>query len=243
MRGPLATLLLVGEPAKAQGENPAGLPCDLGLGFAEWRTWCSQTSGRGTDNSRQHRLQARNLKEKLHCQTPLADDAANPIFFQIRSLFQKNPESTIQFRRASPRSMPTLHRLFFLAAAPPRRHRLLASPIAWLASGSTREKLRELRANYGRGFLVYWTGAWTGTGLALWGAVEWGGVDCLESLSRIDAALGSDFEPYVTRHVNPKLGNAALVLAVNETLEVVRLPTVIATTPTVVNVVRRLFRR
>lgn len=158
-------------------------------------------------------------------------------------LFQKNPESTIQFRRASPLSMPTLHRLFFLAAAPPRRHRLLASPIARLASVSTREKLRELRANYGRGFLVYWTGAWTGTGLALWGAVEWGGVDCLESLSRIDAALGSDFEPYVTRHVNPKLGNAALVLAVNETLEVVRLPTVIATTPTVVNVVRRLFRR
>ena len=46
--------------------------------------------------------------------------------------------------------MPTLHRLFFLAAAPPRRHRLLASPIARLASVSTREKLRELRANYGR---------------------------------------------------------------------------------------------
>ena len=192
------------------------------------------------------RLQARNLKENAGREP----DAPRRRCFKPDFLPDLYPlslpeESRIHYQLSPcvPSPMPTLHRLFFLAAAPPRRHRLLASPIARLASVSTREKLRELRANYGRGFLVYWTGAWTGTGLALWGAVEWGGVDCLESLSRIDAALGSDFEPYVTRHVNPKLGNAALVLAVNETLEVVRLPTVIATTPTVVNVVRRLFRR
>lgn len=112
-----------------------------------------------------------------------------------------------------------------------------------VASASLRERADELRKNYGKGFLVYWSAAWAATGLGLWGAVEWGGVDCLQGIARLDEALGTAAAPYVASHVNPRLGNAAVVVAVNETLEVVRLPLVVATTPAVVRMARRLLRR
>ena len=78
----------------------------------------------------------------------------------------------------------------------------------------------------------------------MYGAVELGGVDCLEAFERLDATLGTSIEPHIRKNVNPKLGNLAVVAAVNEALDVVRIPIVVATTPAVVNAARRfLFRK
>jgi len=86
---------------------------------------------------------------------------------------------------------------------------------------------------YGLVFTVWWTVAWTASGVGIYGAAEHFGVDVVKLVRE---HIGYDLSAYV----DPKMGNLAGVVAVNEALEVVRLPLVVATTPSLARLVKRV---
>ena len=91
---------------------------------------------------------------------------------------------------------------------------------------------------YGIPFTVYSTVLWASTGFVIYGVIESGlvgGSSAIDVLRFIRLDLIFDIES-----MSPELGNLALAIALNECLEIVRLPFVVATTPIVVSRWRRL---
>ncbi len=99
-----------------------------------------------------------------------------------------------------------------------------------------KEKMNQMRTEYGKPFLVWWTCTWVGTGIMVYAGIELGGVDSVGLVQSVDGFLGTE----LAARVDPKLGNLAVAVALNEMLEPVRLPLAIASTPTVLSMVRRL---
>ena len=88
---------------------------------------------------------------------------------------------------------------------------------------------------HGPVFFVWWTGLWVASGVAIYGALEYLRVDVFGLVHRLSGGR-VDLRAYVS--VDPRLGNAAAAVAVNEVLEVVRFPLALATTPYVTRLLR-----
>jgi hypothetical protein len=93
-----------------------------------------------------------------------------------------------------------------------------------------RGKFKAYSRDYGFPFMCYWTGCWVATGAVTYGAIAYGDFDALTIICRVDGLFGTN----IAANIDPTLGNVAVAIAVNELLEPIRLPFVIATTPTVV---------
>ena len=76
-------------------------------------------------------------------------------------------------------------------------------------------RLRAAISEYGVPFLVYWTGVWAASGVSLYALME---VTEVDSLQLLRDHLGLELK------VDKALGNLGVAIAVNEALEVVRLP-------------------
>jgi hypothetical protein len=74
------------------------------------------------------------------------------------------------------------------------------------------------------------------TGAGIYGLLTFADLDVLLLLRWIDSMLSTN----VAASVDPTLGNFAVAFALNELFEVVRLPVVIATTPFLLQLLRRL---
>jgi len=88
---------------------------------------------------------------------------------------------------------------------------------------------------HGPVFMIYWTGMWVITGAALYGTLEVFEVDLIGALER--ATSGK-----INLHqlgLPPAAGNVAAAIALNEALEVVRFPFVLATTPALTRMLTR----
>jgi len=87
---------------------------------------------------------------------------------------------------------------------------------------------------YGLPFTLWWTSAWIITGFGVYGVVSSGAVGGNDAIGLLKAVgLGSLVD---LDSINPSVGNLAVTIAINEALEVVRLPFVIATTPYIARV-------
>ena len=92
-----------------------------------------------------------------------------------------------------------------------------------LYTWSGRYKL--LARDYGVPFMVYYWVVWMSTFAASYLAMEWGQVDVLSILYKLDGWTGFD----ISGHVRPEYGKIGLALVLNEVLELGRLPFVIVT--------------
>jgi hypothetical protein len=101
---------------------------------------------------------------------------------------------------------------------------------------SFKARAKLLVSQYGMPFMVYWTLVWLVTGAGIYGLLTFADLDVLLLLRWIDSMLSTN----VAASVDPTLGNFAVAFALNELFEVVRLPVVIATTPFLVQLLRRL---
>ncbi|KNC79339.1 hypothetical protein SARC_08262 [Sphaeroforma arctica JP610] len=96
---------------------------------------------------------------------------------------------------------------------------------------------RSMMKEYGKPFLVYWTGVWACTGVLTYGAVSYAGPDvALRGVQQ----LGVNTEEW---DLTPAKINTAVAVAINEMLEPIRFPICVATTPMVVRFFRGLMRR
>ena len=117
------------------------------------------------------------------------------------------------------------------ASAPPTLDKKQDS--ASNATAATPEKpakmgIKAMFKEYGVPFLVWECVMWLGTGVVVYGAVTVaGGYDHVLPYLK---SLGVD--KYVdTETLDPRYGNLAIAVAINEALEVFRFPVVVATTP------------
>eukprot|EP00004_Rigifila_ramosa_P023634 TRINITY_DN6660_c0_g1_i1.p1 TRINITY_DN6660_c0_g1~~TRINITY_DN6660_c0_g1_i1.p1 ORF type:complete len:112 (+),score=13.51 TRINITY_DN6660_c0_g1_i1:313-648(+) len=103
-------------------------------------------------------------------------------------------------------------------------------------------KMRNLIRQYGLPFFIFETAVWACTGLGMYYLVDsgqLGGADAITLLRKlhVDQVVSLD-------DINPSTGNAALAFALNELLEPIRLPLVIAATPRVSRMkIWSIFRR
>lgn len=96
-----------------------------------------------------------------------------------------------------------------------------------------RGKYKALARDYGFPFMGwYWT-CWTSTFALSYGAIQLGLIDAVAILHRIDAYTGYN----ISSHVDPTLGAMGIALVLNEVIEPIRLPFVIATTKPVVKAI------
>ena len=90
------------------------------------------------------------------------------------------------------------------------------------------EQLKGYFKEYGWVFVTYWTGVWASNGVLIYVAIEAAGLDGIALLK----SLGSD-SIYDIGDWDPKFLNALIAIEVNELLELVRFPIIVATTPKV----------
>merc|ERR1712159_201142 len=93
-----------------------------------------------------------------------------------------------------------------------------------------------MRKEYGKPFLVWWTGTWLMTGLGIYAGLQLSGADSVALISAVDAKLNTE----LASRVDPTAGNVAIAVALNEIIEPLRLPVAIATTPKVVSWIRSI---
>ncbi|KAL7559377.1 hypothetical protein ACA910_008002 [Epithemia clementina (nom. ined.)] len=86
-------------------------------------------------------------------------------------------------------------------------------------------KYKLLARNYGVPLMVYYGGVWFWMLVATYLVIDWGHVDVMALLFKLDHWTGYD----ISSQVRPEYGKLGLALVLNETLEVVRLPFVIVT--------------
>jgi hypothetical protein len=86
-------------------------------------------------------------------------------------------------------------------------------------------RYKALMRDYGFPLFVYYWCVWSVMGVSVYLAIDVGGLDAMELLSRLDHQFGWN----LTEKVDPQLGKIGLALLVNEVLEPVRLPFVITT--------------
>ena len=85
--------------------------------------------------------------------------------------------------------------------------------------------------DYGFPFLVYWWSLWGVTGVMCYGGITVFEVPVVDYIEVLDVYTGWS----LAERIDPELGNVAAAVAVNELLEPVRLPIVVATTKRVVD--------
>ena len=93
-----------------------------------------------------------------------------------------------------------------------------------------RGKFKALARDYGIGFMAwYWT-CWCGTLGLTYATIDIGGFDALPLIAKVDGLFGTN----AAHSIDPRLGNVAVSIAVNEILEPLRLPFVVMTTKPIV---------
>mmetsp|Transcript_39077 Transcript_39077/g.98229 ORF Transcript_39077/g.98229 Transcript_39077/m.98229 type:complete len:334 (+) Transcript_39077:223-1224(+) len=88
-------------------------------------------------------------------------------------------------------------------------------------------------------FTLWWTGSWLITGFAVYGVISSGivgGADAIDLLRAVGVGRIVDLD-----NIDPGMGNLAVTIVINEALEVVRLPFVLATTPYVARLIPKGF--
>ena len=91
-------------------------------------------------------------------------------------------------------------------------------------------KFKALARDYGMGFMAWYWFCWCSTLGITFTAIDIGGFDAMPLIANIDGMIGTN----IAQSIDPRLGNMAVSLAVNEALEPVRLPFVVMTTKPVV---------
>lgn len=86
-------------------------------------------------------------------------------------------------------------------------------------------RYKALMRDYGFPLLVYYWVTWTSMGVLTYLAIDVGGLDALQIISNFDSYTGWS----LATKVDPQLGKIGLALVMNEMLEPVRLPFVVAT--------------
>ena len=101
-----------------------------------------------------------------------------------------------------------------------KRHTPSAEDIAAFnakySGGKKESKLRKAIREFGVPFMIYWTGAWACSGVAIFATLQFSGLNV--DASALLASIG--YEGDMSREV----GNVMLAVALNEAAEVVRLP-------------------
>jgi hypothetical protein len=86
-------------------------------------------------------------------------------------------------------------------------------------------RYKGLMRDYGFPLFVYYWCVWSVMGVSVYLAIDVGGLDAMELLSRLDHQFGWS----LTEKVDPQMGKIGLALLVNEVMEPIRLPFVITT--------------
>eukprot|EP00536_Pseudo-nitzschia_multiseries_P001384 jgi/Psemu1/181080/e_gw1.18.3.1 len=94
-------------------------------------------------------------------------------------------------------------------------------------------RYKALVKNYGLPLFVYYWTLWATMGGIVYLGIDFGGLDAMALLERIDANTGWA----VSDKVDPQLGKMGVALILNECLEPVRLPFVVVTLKPVMDVV------
>mmetsp|Transcript_6228 Transcript_6228/g.7891 ORF Transcript_6228/g.7891 Transcript_6228/m.7891 type:complete len:196 (+) Transcript_6228:73-660(+) len=94
-----------------------------------------------------------------------------------------------------------------------------------------RGKFKALSRDYGLAFIAWYWCVWTSSAFLTYGAIELGGIDAIELLTKVDDFTGYD----LSSKVDPTIGTIGLTIAVNELLEPLRLPIVVFTTKPIVD--------
>lgn len=98
-------------------------------------------------------------------------------------------------------------------------------------------KFMAVMSQYGLPFVIWWTTAWAASGVGLYFAFDSG---LIASKDVIEFVLSMGLDKYIDiERINPTYGNIALAVIVNECIEPLRFPIVLATLPTV----KRIFSR
>ena len=86
-------------------------------------------------------------------------------------------------------------------------------------------RYKTLMRDYGFPLFVYYWVIWTSTGAVTYLAIDLGGLDAMNVISYADSITGFN----LSSKVDPQLGKIGLALVVNEMMEPIRLPFVVAT--------------
>ncbi len=86
-------------------------------------------------------------------------------------------------------------------------------------------RYKALMRDYGFPLFVYYWVTWTSMGVLTYLAIDLGGLDAMQMISNIDEYTGFG----LATKVDPQLGKIGLALVMNEILEPIRLPFVVAT--------------
>ena len=98
-------------------------------------------------------------------------------------------------------------------------------------NSTMRGRFKALSRDYGFPFVVYWWSVWGVTGVLCYAGITVFEVPVQSYIAQVDDYMGWD----LAARVDPQLGEVAAALAVNEMLEPLRLPIVVATTKRVVD--------
>lgn len=94
-------------------------------------------------------------------------------------------------------------------------------------------RYKSLVKNYGFPLFVYYWALWATMGGVVYLGIDFGGLDAMALLERIDSNLGWS----LSATVDPQLGKMGVALILNECLEPVRLPFVVVTLKPVMDIV------
>jgi hypothetical protein len=94
-------------------------------------------------------------------------------------------------------------------------------------------RYKSLVKNYGFPLFVYYWALWATMGGVVYLGIDFGGLDAMALLERIDSNLGWS----LSEKVDPQLGKMGVALILNECLEPVRLPFVVVTLKPVMDIV------
>ena len=94
-------------------------------------------------------------------------------------------------------------------------------------------RYKSLMRDYGVPLFVYYWVTWTSMGVLTYLAIDVGGLDAMQMISNVDNYTGWS----LATKVDPQLGKIGLALVMNEMLEPVRLPFVVATLKPVMEII------
>jgi len=92
-------------------------------------------------------------------------------------------------------------------------------------------RYKQLSRDYGFPLMAYYFSVWGLTGIGVYMLLQFGNVDAMALIARVDSMTGFDF----ASKIDPTYGTIGLTLVVNEMIEPLRLPIVILTVKPVVD--------
>lgn len=163
------------------------------------------------------------------------------IFQRSYSAIQANEPDQVQVQRLAAEALPAEERKIQLAAVDVQLKELQKQRDILSGDAFTyRGRSKIIARDYGMPFLVYWWGCWVVSGFVCYGAVKLGGVDAIALVGRFDDLVGTSLSSRLPDDLDPVYGHVAMAFALNECLEPVRLPLVLATTPMVLRFLCRV---